>query len=305
MLDKKQIETMIMLKKYRNVSLAAEHLFTSQPSLSRYLKKIENEFGYKIYSRAHSPMTLTEEGEIYYRYLDKFLDIENEMISELDLLNNNNQLRLSGLPFISTFILPNFVPLFLKDNPERSIIINDYSESDYEELIMNGKLDIFFSNYKPKNPALGYKSIKKDDVYLLCRADGVPFGQEASVNKLPHIKEISSFEGFEDKTFYLQPKYRNLGLVSSKILDDFKFTPKKIEYIPNLISGVSMINDSESATFITQSSFSYIKLKDDFAIFKPVSDDDYLSLGFAYNKKLTESYIQSIEKALTMALANN
>ncbi len=302
MLDKKQIETMIMLKKYKNVSLASEHLFTSQPSLSRYLKKIESDFGYRIYSRAHSPMTLTDEGEIYYRYLDKFMAIENEMRGELERINNKDQLRISGLPFISTFILPNFVPNFLKANPEKSIVINDYNESDYEELVLNGKLDVFFSNYKPKNPALGYRSLKKDDVYLLCRADGVPFGKEASVNNLPEIKEIDSFDGFEDMTFYLQPKYRNLGLVSTKILSDLQFTPEKIQYIPNLISGLAMINDSKSATFITKSSFAYIKLKDDLAIFKPKTEDDYLSLGFVYNKNLSENYIQNVEDALRRAL---
>ena len=76
MLDKKQIKYLSELLKYKNVSKASEVLFTSQPSLSRYLKSIEFDLGFKIFDRSTSPFKLTKKGEIYAKYLEKFLDLE-------------------------------------------------------------------------------------------------------------------------------------------------------------------------------------------------------------------------------------
>ena len=48
---------------FQSVSLAAEYLHISQPSLSSAIKELENEFGILLFKRHHRGMVLTPEGE--------------------------------------------------------------------------------------------------------------------------------------------------------------------------------------------------------------------------------------------------
>ena len=51
---------------YGKVSVAAQILHISQPSLSSALKELEQEFGVNLFKRQHSGMSLTNEGRIFY-----------------------------------------------------------------------------------------------------------------------------------------------------------------------------------------------------------------------------------------------
>lgn len=57
-----QLKYIVALDTYRHFSLAAEHAFVSQPTLSMQLQKAEDELGMRIFDRSKQPHIPTENG---------------------------------------------------------------------------------------------------------------------------------------------------------------------------------------------------------------------------------------------------
>ena len=302
MLDKKQIKYLSALLKYGNVSKASEVLFTSQPSLSRYLKSIEFDLGFKIFDRSTSPFKLTKKGEIYAKYLEKFLDLELDMYNEIrNIDDKKEEIRISSLPFLSSYVYPKFIPEFLNSNSNINLVISDYQEKNYEYLLLNNLVDIFITNFRPKQKALKYKLVKSDTIYIICKKNKIIESKyNLQHNSIDNPLNIN-FDEFQDKTFYLLNLSENVGAASKMILNQNNFFPKKITYVPNILSSVSML-DENSATFITESSLTYVHLKKDVIFFKTENYNDFLSIGFIYHKDYNIEFVESFYKSMKKAL---
>ena len=61
----RSIDYVIAVAECRSISQAAEMLYISQPSLSRYLSNLENELGVNLFVRTLNGTELTEAGKIY------------------------------------------------------------------------------------------------------------------------------------------------------------------------------------------------------------------------------------------------
>ena len=64
----RSIDYVIAVAECRSISQAAEMLYISQPSLSRYLSNLENELGVNLFVRTLNGTELTEAGKIYLEY---------------------------------------------------------------------------------------------------------------------------------------------------------------------------------------------------------------------------------------------
>lgn len=54
---------------YRNITLAAEKLYSNQPNVTRTIKNLEKELGCTLFVRSNKGVTLTPEGEKLYRHV--------------------------------------------------------------------------------------------------------------------------------------------------------------------------------------------------------------------------------------------
>ena len=58
-------EYFLRIAEYENISKAAESLYISQPSLSKYLKKLEESVGTELFERKQSSLRLTDGGRAF------------------------------------------------------------------------------------------------------------------------------------------------------------------------------------------------------------------------------------------------
>lgn len=69
-----------------NITRAAEKLHITQPTLSRQLRQLEDEFGKKLFKRGNHSVKLTEDGMLLRKRAEEIIDLvektETEMISE-------------------------------------------------------------------------------------------------------------------------------------------------------------------------------------------------------------------------------
>lgn len=74
-----QLRYLVAIVEKGSLHLAAQHLYLSQPSLSRAIAELEKEMGITIFSRTNRGMKLTEDGT-------KFLAYARQVVEQADLL---------------------------------------------------------------------------------------------------------------------------------------------------------------------------------------------------------------------------
>lgn len=71
-----------------NFTRAAERLNMSQPPLSYQIRELERDLGVKLFERSSRKLTLTPEGELFYRRVSQILALSSKTRSELSSLEN-------------------------------------------------------------------------------------------------------------------------------------------------------------------------------------------------------------------------
>lgn len=152
---------------YGSISKAAEHTFTSQPAISKSIKKLEEELGVQLFYRTLSGVELTDKGKELLYFVEK--SYSNLIIAERTMLETETLERgkLSiGMPSnIGSFFLFDKIIDFHKKYPNIEITIITGSTSNLVNLLDSHKVD-FIIDTSPINVKLtdGMKVTKLDEV---------------------------------------------------------------------------------------------------------------------------------------------
>lgn len=127
---------------------AAKKLFVSQPALSASVRKTEASLGIRIFDRSASPVALTDEGKVYLEALKKIRRIEEETQTRLADLSGlkTGRVVVSGANFVSSFILPQIVTLYLERYPGISLELIESNSPDLKQRFLNEAIDLMIEH---------------------------------------------------------------------------------------------------------------------------------------------------------------
>lgn len=134
-----------ILLKHGNFTKAAKDLYISQPYLTQLIKRTENELDITIINRQSSPLQLTEAGRLYYQYLYSLEAEQDRFRKKIAQYSSQDQqiIRIGILSSLGTYLLPLFLPDFMKDHPNIQIELHEDTPSHNDRHILNGELDFF------------------------------------------------------------------------------------------------------------------------------------------------------------------
>ena len=126
--------------KTQNITAAAEILHISQPSLSKVIKRLEDDLGAQLFDRKASKVTLNPFGEAFLVYVDMALDALGRGRQCLEQMQTGSG---SGIRIASTFSgVPNMlVEQFSLQHPELSITEVNTEPEEIASLLMNDHVD--------------------------------------------------------------------------------------------------------------------------------------------------------------------
>lgn len=160
-------KTFYDVAKYGSISKAAQYGFTSQPAISKSIKKLEDELGTQLFYRNLNGVELTDKGKELLYFVEK--SYSNLIIAERNMIETENLERgkLSiGMPSnIGSFFLFDKIISFHKKYPNIEITIITGSTSNLISLLDSHKVD-FVIDTSPINVRLddGMKITKLDEV---------------------------------------------------------------------------------------------------------------------------------------------
>ena len=82
-MELRQFTYVNMVARYGSFTKAAAKLFISQPALSNYISKVEEELGVRLFDRSANPLILTYAGEQYLKRTKKILTQIDDMDREM------------------------------------------------------------------------------------------------------------------------------------------------------------------------------------------------------------------------------
>ena len=156
-----QLKYFCAVATYHTVSLAAQHLYISQPSLSNAIKELEREFSVNLFYRRYNGMFLTPEGTKLYNaagdLLSKFEEVERLMHS---IGKDSNRLRLGIPPMISSFIFADIYKNFILANRDVELSITEKGRHELLDQLNDGLLDVvLIPHTKPFDSSIAAKKI--------------------------------------------------------------------------------------------------------------------------------------------------
>ena len=184
-----QLEYLLAVANYGSFSLAAEHCFVTQPSLSMQVKALEEELGVVLLDRSKKPVIPTEAGEVVLEQARETIKAYNyikEAVSELKG-ETAGKLRLGVIPTIAPYLLHKFIPAFVRDYPKVELEISEMITSDIVEALKRDRIDAalvasgtcgegileqelfndrFYAYVSPENPLYERQNIRIEEIDL-------------------------------------------------------------------------------------------------------------------------------------------
>ena len=152
-----QLEYFCVAARYHNITKAAKELFVTQPSISNAIKALEEEFGVNLFFRNNNKLTLTPEGELFYKSAEGLLAHADSVETEFhELRKKITPIRIGIPPMLGTIYLPELY-LSLKENfPEVDFRLFEFGSIKACDLVLEEKLDIAIVN--AEQPERGKKA---------------------------------------------------------------------------------------------------------------------------------------------------
>lgn len=153
-------------------SQAAKVLCSTQSTVSKAVKLLEDEIGTRLLDRIGHRSLLTSAGEIVYRRALRLLAERDDLTAELAELRGlrRGALRL-GLPPIGSSVL--FAPLFAiyrRRHPDIDIRLVEYGSDRLNEVLRAGEID-FAGLLLPVAEEFGWQSVRREPLKALLAAD--------------------------------------------------------------------------------------------------------------------------------------
>ncbi|WP_261129819.1 cidABC operon transcriptional activator CidR [Bacillus sp. Marseille-Q3570] len=188
-MDIKHLQYFIEVTRLRSFSKAAEHMYVTQPTISKMLKNLENELGVHLFDRKSKKVELTDAGKVIYEQalvIDKaFKDLQYQLDNLQEL--KKGHIRIGLPPMIGSLHFPNIIGRFQERYPEISIQLVEKGSKRIEEDIDKGDLDLGVVVLPVNENLFEFYSFEREKLKLVIPPDH-PFSKSEKI-ELAKLKD--------------------------------------------------------------------------------------------------------------------
>ncbi len=237
MLTLKQFQYFIKIVEEGSFTAASEKLFIAQSALSRQMKLLEEEIGFRLFDRTDKRVKLTAAGEVFYKKIKDNLLYLNEIIDLAKSVSEgkNRQIKIAHS---SSIVMDHKKVQILKEvslTQQLSFEINTLSSEQQILALMNGEIDIGFIR-PPVRHTLDEMSILKLYEEPLMVAVHTEHAKFAKAEKV-YLKDL------KDECFVTTPHAVRGGLsyLVANLCLAAGFTPQKAPILSRKVSQLQLV----------------------------------------------------------------
>ena len=150
-----------------SLSVAAEkRLHTSQPSLSRQIRDLEDEVGAQLLRRSVRGVEPTAAGLAFLEYALRALADVDRAVEAAQKAVRPTQLRVGFLAGLEMSLLAKLLPLFRELQPAGDIVLSSGYSPDLAEAVERGEIDLAFCREEPGRD-VEYRAVGTQEIVVL------------------------------------------------------------------------------------------------------------------------------------------
>lgn len=140
-----RLDYLMVIAEEGNMTRAAEKLYISQPALTKYVKKLEAQYGVPLLDRSRGAVKLTRAGQLFLNEKLKIAAMEQSLKTDLKSISHN-RIRISlGSGYTrGEHILTNAVGRLLEAHSQVDVDFRLRGERTLPEMVQRGELDFAF-----------------------------------------------------------------------------------------------------------------------------------------------------------------
>jgi DNA-binding transcriptional LysR family regulator len=168
-MDIKHLQYFLEVVEFNSFSRAADHLYITQPTISKMIKNLELELEVTLFDRSRKQLVLTDAGQSIYEQAKLIDQAFKNLGTELEELSGltKGHIRI-GLPPI--FDAQNFLKIigyFHEEHPGITFQLVEHGSKKIEEAVENNELDVGVIVLPTKKNLFEYFSIMEEDLKLV------------------------------------------------------------------------------------------------------------------------------------------
>lgn len=232
-------------------SLAAKKLYISQPSLSLYIKKIEDEIGAELFDRKSHPIKLTYAGEVYLHTEEQIAALKKNRLQLLDEISSLNRGRIiiGSSYFRSSFLLSFILPEFQKRYPGIDLKLEEGTTEELEEMAYSGLVDFSILLLPFQHTDLEYEELF-DEKIVLALSNRHPLAQNYPVNIRDSRYPVLSFTQLKNEPFIVMKPGQHIRSSFFSLCSQLKLPPNIILETANMPTAQILAAAGIGATII-------------------------------------------------------
>lgn len=139
-----QLKYVLAVAEYKNFTVASEHCFVTQPTLSMQIQKLEDELDTRIFNRNKKPIQLTDIG---LKIIEQAKIIVDESTRINDIVDQQKgyiggDFKLGMIPTIMPTLLPIFLKTFVTRYPKVNLKIEELTTEEIIKKLTDGHIDV-------------------------------------------------------------------------------------------------------------------------------------------------------------------
>jgi len=188
---------------------AAESLNLSQPTVTKQVKRLEEELQAELLARGRRHLTLTPAGDLVYLHARRILNTLKDCRAALDALATPGagDLSIGAVFTLTIFLLPRLLEGFKEEHPLVTIYVRSGTNKGILDLVLHNEVDAGLTTVPITHDQIITRPLYEDKVVLVCSADS-EWAERGSVtpaelSQIPMIgyDRSSQFRAFVDMHF--------------------------------------------------------------------------------------------------------
>ena len=239
-MNTKQLEYVQVLSREGSFSKAADLLNISQPSLSQYIKKIENEMGQPLFHRINGEVRLTDAGYVYLECGKKILDLEQQMNARFQDLSKNKvgTLRIGTSPFRTASMMPTIAKHFQSIYPGMYLVIEEMETQELIDGCEHGDFDFCLTMLPVDDQIFDYELIVEEELMLAVPAFNSPLASVAIPERKYPAIDAKQLDGL---SFVMITESQVMQKALKKLCRDYKLQINTATVVKSLEAQIAMV----------------------------------------------------------------
>lgn len=164
-----QLKIFYLAAKKRNLSLAAEELFITQPAVTKGIQRLQEFYDMKFVDYIGKKLVLTDSGEVLYEIAEKIFELERQAEESIRDFQQRKRghIRILSSESFGDYYLPRIIIGFSQAYPLVRITMNILPTEQVAENTAALNNDLGFISYPVNHPKLQSREVMEDRLVII------------------------------------------------------------------------------------------------------------------------------------------